>query len=95
MRLLPAAHEFTTPLTIIQTSLYILGKTTDIDSLQKHRYQIRKVADDIYKLVETLISILRLDALSQFNLMVVNLNDMIYRVTSVLQEKIEKNSLTC
>jgi PAS domain S-box-containing protein len=50
-----ASHEFRTPLSIIQTKLYLLGRAAEDEDRQRHMDGIQAQADSILKLVDSLL----------------------------------------
>lgn len=72
-----AGHEFRTPLSVIQSSLYLLERIDDPASQAKNRRRIQEQADRIMSLVESLIQIVRLDQLRQLDLKPTNVNSLI------------------
>ena len=57
-----AAHEFRTPLTTMETSLYLTGKTTDPQKQQQHLQRVREEIDLINRLLDTILILTRLDS---------------------------------
>jgi signal transduction histidine kinase len=72
-----AGHEFRTPLSVIQSSLYLLEKITDPAGQAKNRQRIQEQSDRIMALVDSLIQIARLDYLRQLDLKPTNVNSLI------------------
>ncbi len=71
-----ASHEFKTPLSIINTSIYILGKTEDLQTRQQHSSLIQQQVRDISDLVETLVLMSRLDSRTELTLAPLNINSI-------------------
>ncbi|MBK9233836.1 MAG: PAS domain S-box protein [Anaerolineae bacterium] len=57
-----ASHEFRTPLTIMQTNLYLLERLTDPLKRQQKRAQIEQQIVGITRLVDMLAEVVRLDS---------------------------------
>ncbi len=57
-----ASHEFRTPLSVINTSTYVLKKADDPEVQQRHLSSIEAQAQSIATLVEGLMTMLRLDS---------------------------------
>lgn len=72
-----ASHEFRTPLSIITTNLYLLKRNLDPDNNQERFEMIEKEADHIMELVEGLVTMARLDQDLVYEVMPVNLNDIV------------------
>ena len=71
-----ASHEFKTPLSIINTSIYILGKTEDKLTRQQHSNLIQQQVRDISDLVETLVLMSRLDSRTELTFSPLNINSI-------------------
>jgi len=71
-----ASHEFKTPLSIINTSVYILGKTEDAQTRQQHSNLIQQQVRDISDLVETLVLMSRLDSRTELTFAPLNMNSI-------------------
>lgn len=72
-----AGHEFRTPLAVIQSSLYLLGKVQDSESQAKYHQRIQEQVDRIMSLVNSLTQIARLDHVSQLALKPTNVSTLI------------------
>lgn len=57
-----ASHEFRTPLSVINTSAYLLKRSADAEARQRHLSAIEAQTESITTLVEALITMLRLDS---------------------------------
>lgn len=80
-----ASHEFRTPLSVINTRLYLMEKITDPQRQSEFIEGVREQADRILKLVESLITMSRLDSMTQVQAAHTDLN----LVLSDAQEVIE------
>jgi len=61
-----AFHEFRTPLSIINTSVYLLDNVTDLDKRKEYLQYIREESGNIMHLVEQLVTMSRLDVEEPF-----------------------------
>ena len=59
-----ASHDFSTPLTIMSTGLYLLGKAKDAETQQRELDKITEQVQRIQRLVENLFTLSRLDVSS-------------------------------
>lgn len=75
-----ASHEFKTPLSIINTSIYILGKTEDLQTRKQHSNLIQQQVRDISDLVETLVLMSRLDSRTELTFAPLNMNSIVRQV---------------
>ena len=57
-----AAHEFKTPLTLMSTNLYLLGKTPDQDKKQLYIQNTNEQVQALNNLLETILILTRLDS---------------------------------
>jgi PAS domain S-box-containing protein len=72
-----ASHEFKTPLSIIQTSLYLLEKVRDLDKQGRYIGNIKNQAEALLTLVEDLATMLELDSLESIPTVPIDLNIML------------------
>jgi len=87
-----ASHEFRTPLTIIATNTYLLGKSSDVDKQVTRLNNIDEQVTNITTLVDSLLEMTKLDSGGhQFILVSVNLNELLQMIhqeaLSILQQK--------
>ena len=87
-----ASHEFRTPLSIIATNTYLLGKSTEVNKQETRLNNIEDQVKNITTLVDSLLNMTKLDSgRHQFILSTVNLNDLLQvthqEIQSVLQLK--------
>ena len=61
-----AFHEFRTPLSIINTSVYLLDNVSDAVKRKEYLQFIREESDNIMHLVEQLVTMARLDVIEPF-----------------------------
>jgi len=81
-----ASHEFKTPLSIINTSVYILGKTEDAETRRTHYDLIRQQVHDVSDLVETLVLMSRLDTRAELTFSPLNINSIIRQIDYKIHE---------
>ena len=81
-----ASHEFKTPLSIINTSVYILGKTEDANTRQTHYDLIREQVRDVSDLVETLVLMSRLDSRAELTFSPLNINSILRQIDLKIHE---------
>jgi PAS domain S-box-containing protein len=72
-----ASHEFKTPLSIINTSTYMLGKMDTFDKQQRYVQQINQQVKNITTLIENLSTLSKLDSGQIITLETVNLNQIL------------------
>ncbi len=86
-----ASHEFKTPLSIINTSTYLLEKTKDPDRASSHLTQIKKQADSLSELVEALIDMSRLDSQPNLTFTSLHINSVVRQVEGLIQDLLRDN----
>ncbi len=72
-----ASHEFRTPLSVINTRLYLLERVDDPTKQSEYIEGIREQSERILKLVESLITMSQLDSMSEFRFERVDLNQVL------------------
>jgi PAS domain S-box-containing protein len=83
-------HDLKTPLTAINTNLYLLEKRSD-PAYQRDRLEhIRDQALRLDKLIQDLLTLSRLDYLPQFNLTRTNLNELVRDVGRQTEAAVER-----
>jgi signal transduction histidine kinase len=87
------AHEFRTPLSVIQTSLYLLNRLVPSEKTTELSQKIQSQADSILKLVEALTTMIRLDSASQDESKPVNLNVVLRNTLDKFQEALAAKHL--
>jgi PAS domain S-box-containing protein len=91
-----ASHEFKTPLSIVNTSAYLLGKTTDPDKQGQQIHQIKDQVKSITKLVDALTLMTKLDSGGQdFVLVEIDLNEILRVVCHGIQSAFQEENLDC
>lgn len=73
-----ASHDLRTPLTTIKTSLYLLESATEPATRQRHHTILKNQIIDLERLLDTMLSILRLAQAVDFHFQPSDLNNMIY-----------------
>lgn len=81
-----ASHEFKTPLSIINTSLYLLGKSDRPDVRTEHHERIRVQVRGLSDLVETLVVMSKLDSGAELTMLPVNLNSVLSQVEVIIKQ---------
>lgn len=81
-----ASHEFRTPLSVINTSLYVMDKTDDADKRQIHVDLIREQVRGISELVEMLVLMSRLDSGAEVTLSVTNVNAILNQFKQTVED---------
>ncbi len=75
-----ASHEFKTPISVIQTNLYLLEKHTDPNKQKQHIHRIQEQADNLLRLVEELVRMTELDSTVQLAKRDVNIHLLLEEV---------------
>jgi len=78
-----ASHEFLTPLSIINSSLYLIGRAKDSDGRQRHIDKIKVQVKGIERLLQDLLTIIRLDSLQSVDITSFNMALLLDDVVAV------------
>lgn len=88
-----ASHEFRTPLTIIQTSLYMITRTTDTEKRQRAAVRAAEQIARLTRLLDMMLILTRLDGDVLFNFEIVNINRLIQQIVTDKQRAITGKTL--
>lgn len=77
-----AAHDFRTPLSTINASLYLLSRSADPERQAEHTRRIEAAVVRVTRLLDGLTTMTQLDSLTQLDLHVVDVNDVIQAVVA-------------
>lgn len=75
-----ASHDFRTPLAVINTSAYLLGKLTDPGKLAEHRTKIVDQVSHIAQLLEKMLMAARLETEAPYNFAPVAVNRLLRQI---------------
>ncbi len=89
-----AGHEFRTPLSILTTGLYLIGRIQEDERRQEKLGLMRQQVDDINHLLDDLIDMTRLDTLDEVLTAPVALGILLHDVHSNWKHAAEKQNLT-
>lgn len=87
------SHDFRTPLSIIHTSAHLARRTDDADRRAYHLDKLVREAHDIERLLENVLTMVRLDSSPQFDFTNVNLNDLLTEIYQKMLPRIEAKQL--
>ena len=79
------SHDFKTPLTTINTALYLMGKTDDPEKRAQRAATISQQSEHLESLVNGLLTITQLDAGEPFTMQPVALNSIVQNIASIAQ----------
>lgn len=88
-----ASHEFRTAVTIIQTSAYLLSKTSDYDKQQQQVAYIVSQLNSLVRLIDSLITMSRLDRTTQLEEQETRLDDLLRLVVESVDAQAEDRAL--
>ncbi|MBZ0303350.1 MAG: PAS domain-containing sensor histidine kinase, partial [Anaerolineae bacterium] len=88
-----AAHEFRTPLSIINTELFLLEKSTDVERQRELRDRIQQQADNLAGLIDALTTMLRLDQSTFDQLHEINMKAVVQAIIVRFQPMLESKSM--
>lgn len=87
------SHDLKTPLTIIQTSLFLIERHTDPQKRQEKIEMIRAQANLLNRLIQDLLMISQLDYLPELNRDLMDLNELVQQVEAQFRLPVEKKHL--
>jgi PAS domain S-box-containing protein len=82
-----ASHEFRTPLSIINTSTYLLRNISDPERREGYLCRIEEQSDNLTKLIGDLIMLSELDSGRQLAFETVDLNRFVHDINSTIESK--------
>lgn len=86
-----ASHQFRTPLSVINSKVYLIGKINTPEGREAQLRGIQEQSDNILRLVESLVAMSRLDSDSALNLAPLQMNQLLQalytRHETAIQEK--------
>lgn len=88
------SHDFRTPLSIINTSIHLLKKSSDPDYQNRQFEKLQQQVIHIEKLVDGILTMSRLDHDIEMNLHETNVNDLIVYVNTFKKEAYEAKKLS-
>lgn len=89
-----ASHEFRTPLSIINSKVYLASRVSDEQERQEHLDGIQSQTETIVKLVESLVTMSRLDSATKSTLMPVDINQLLRALQINFQTRMTESELT-
>lgn len=85
-------HDIRTPLTVLNTSLYLLKKSDSIEGQKKYLSQISDVSTDLQKMIENLVSIIRIrDPIGDQAMTPIDLSKLVKRITEEAEYLLKSN----
>jgi signal transduction histidine kinase len=75
-----ASHEFRTPLSIINSKVYLAGRLQDPAARQMQLQGIQDQSNHILKLVESLVTMTRLDSQLKFDMYALSINSLLQAI---------------
>jgi PAS domain S-box-containing protein len=88
------SHDLKTPLTIINTSLYLLERATDPVNQRVKVDQIKEQVQHLGKLIQDILTLSRLDTLPDFTAHALDINRLLLQVQAQLNALAEERQLT-
>jgi PAS domain S-box-containing protein len=90
-----ASHDFRTPLSVINTSAYLLVRVQDTEQRDRHYKKIQEQTLHIEKLVEGLLTMSRLDQGDVFRFRpAIQLNAVVQQIEARKRQQVEEKGLT-
>jgi two-component system phosphate regulon sensor histidine kinase PhoR len=88
------SHDLKTPLTTIQTGLYLLKRYTDPEQRRERLDLIQQQVHRLDNLIQNLLTISRLDYQPELSLHPLNVNDLLYDIEKQFFVQIEQKQLS-
>lgn len=88
-----ASHDLKTPLTVIQSSLYLLQRSPDPERRQQHAANIEQQVTRLAQLIDDQLMTVKLDSSAEFSFESVDLNRVVREVTTSLSRLAENHKL--
>ncbi len=89
-----ASHEFRTPLSVMQTSLYLMNRASDPEIKARKLAQVEQQIGHINRLIDMLVTQATVDSSSPLQREQVSLNLVIHSCIDAVQERANENGLT-
>lgn len=89
-----ASHEFRTPLATLQTSIYLLNKTSTQEKAKQRLSQMKEKVKSLTRLVDDLVMMARLDGNSSFTQEILQIPGILQNVASDLQSRVDEQGLS-
>ena len=89
-----ASHDFRTPLSVINTSAYLLNRITAVDQRERHFQTIQAQIRNVERLVDGLLMMSRLDRGDVFQLAPLDLNRLIRELETRKHAQFEQAGIT-
>lgn len=90
-----ASHLFRTPLSIIHTKLYLLRHLVHDERAEPHLSGIQEQSDQILRLIEALVAMIRLDSQETMTSHPIRLGTLLGEVPAALQTAMEEKEIDC
>lgn len=90
-----ASHEFRTPLAVVNTSLYLMERSSDADVQRQQRDKITAQVSQINSLLDDMLTMSRLDEREPLVLISVDLNELIRQVVEAERGESEHSPTIC
>jgi PAS domain S-box-containing protein len=88
------SHDLKTPLTVINTSLYLLEKAPEAVHQKRNLEQIKSQTQQLENLIQDILTVSRLDSMPDRDFQLINLNQIVRDIYEQLQAVIEERRLT-
>jgi len=91
--ILEVSHEFRTPLSVINTSVYLLNRISDPDRQSEHLGKISEQVRSINALVDGMLTITRLDGAGSTQQQPIAINEMLIGLREKLEDRLEAKQI--
>jgi PAS domain S-box-containing protein len=88
------SHDFRTPLSVIHTSTHLLSRVEDVERRAYHLDKLTAQANYIEGLLESMLTMVRLDSDTLFEFAALNVNDVLRDLIHMAQDDLAQKNLT-
>jgi PAS domain S-box-containing protein len=89
------SHDLKTPLTVMNTSLYLLERLADPAQRQVKMEQMKEQVALLDRYIQDMLTVSRLEYLPQLNKVRVDIGALLQEVIDLLRPRLEKKNITC
>ncbi len=89
-----ASHDLKTPLTVIQSSLYLLQRSPDPERKKQHALNIEQQVTRLAQLIDDQLMTVKLDSTAEFTFENIDLNRVVREVTISVSPLVEQQKLS-
>ncbi len=89
-----ATHDLSTPLSVMNASIYLLRNTSELDKQKRHLDSLDHQTERLGELVKSMVTMLRLDKMDSFSKGAVDINSLLHNLPYSFETKMQVKRLT-